>query len=197
MFDGDLETSLNLVLRVQDGSNGAWTKLQALYAPLVSHWCRRAGIRDADAGDIWQEVLLAVSNHVHSFEKKQERGSFRGWLRTITRTKIADHFRRAPLPAVGGSDAQNRLELVADDGSQIESNAELLQEQRIVFQRAIQLIQVDFEERTWKAFWRTVIDDVPTSDVAAELQTTANAVRISKARVLHRLRVEFGRLLDQ
>ena len=53
-----------------------------------------------------------------------------------------------------------------------------------------------FEPRTWTAFWRVAIQRDKTADVAADLEMTAAAVRKAKARVLRRLREEFGELLD-
>ena len=50
------------------------------------------------------------------------------------------------------------------------------------------MIQQDFEERSWKAFWRVVIDGQKPKDVAQELHMSANAVYLAKGRVLARLR---------
>ena len=62
--------------------------------------------------------------------------------------------------------------------------------------QGLELIRAEFEERTWQAFWRTAVDDVPPKDVAAELSMTPGSVRVAKCRVLRRLREEFGELLD-
>jgi RNA polymerase sigma-70 factor (ECF subfamily) len=51
---------------------------------------------------------------------------------------------------------------------------------------------VEFEERTWQAFWRTAVDGRSAADVGAELGMTPGAVRVAKSRVLHRLREELG-----
>ena len=39
----------------------------------------------------------------------------------------------------------------------------------ILYRRALELMAQDFEERTWKAFWRVVIDGERPRDVAREL----------------------------
>ena len=72
----------------------AWDRLSLLYAPLVFHWCRRRGLREADAADIVQDVFQAVATHLQPFRKQEPADTFRGWLRTITENKIHDHFRR-------------------------------------------------------------------------------------------------------
>ena len=54
----------------------------------------------------------------------------------------------------------------------------------------------EFEERTWRAFELTVIEDRDTADVAQELNMTSNNVRQAKSRVLRRLKEEMGELLE-
>src|SRR5262245_63757732 len=101
--DGDdLATSPSLLDRVRAGEAIAWNRFAELYEPLVHHWCRRARLSPESAADVWQEVLLAVSNYIGDFERRGP-GSFRSWLRSIARSKICDEQRRRALPAEGGS----------------------------------------------------------------------------------------------
>ena len=64
--------------------------------------------------------------------------------------------------------------------------------ERGLFNRALELIRAEFEERTWLAFWRTVVEGQAPKDVAADLSMSPGAVRVAKSRVLHRLRAELG-----
>ena len=106
-----LSTSKSLLGRAREGDATAWDRLSLLYAPLVFHWCRHRGLREADAADIVQEVFQAVAAHLGPFRKQEASDTFRGWLRTITENKIRDHFRRMAheTEAIGGTDAQHRL----------------------------------------------------------------------------------------
>jgi RNA polymerase sigma-70 factor (ECF subfamily) len=70
-----------------------------------------------------------------------------------------------------------------------DADAELFGE---VLGRALELIRGEFHERTWQAFWRTVVEGKAANDVAAELDMQPGAVRVSKSRVLCRLRRELG-----
>jgi RNA polymerase sigma-70 factor (ECF subfamily) len=58
------------------------------------------------------------------------------------------------------------------------------------------LIRDEFEEQTWQAFWLTTVEDRSSTDAAVALGMSAGAVRKAKARVLHRLRQEFGDVLS-
>ena len=64
-----------------------------------------------------------------------------------------------------------------------------------VYHRAVRLVRDQFEERTWQAFWRVVIEDHSPTEVAADMGITANAVRQAKSRVLRRLKEEMGELI--
>jgi RNA polymerase sigma-70 factor, ECF subfamily len=191
------EPSSSLLDRVRAQDQAAWGRLVELYGPLVYRWCRRAGLQAADAADVGQEVFQAVARKVGDFHRDPAGGTFRGWLRAITRNKILDSFRRpAPgCPAAGGSDAQRRLQELPtrvweDAGPEAEA-----EDTRLLFRRAVELIRGEFEEGTWRAFWQTAVEERSPADVAADLGVTVNAVYLAKSRVLHRLREEFGDLL--
>jgi len=192
-----LATSPSLLGRVLANEPAAWNQLVALYAPLVWHWCRSCKLQQQDQADIFQEVFQAVASHLDQFHKSVQ-GTFRGWLRTITRNKICDLFRRRQRePAgAGGSDAQRWLNQVADpELFDEDSQAEQAAEQGLIH-RALDLIRPEFTERTWQAFWRTAVDEQPAVEVAQELGMSAGAVRVAKCRVLQRLREALGDPVD-
>ena len=45
----------------------AWERFFALYAPLIYSWGRRAGLQDADAADLVQDVLVALVRALPTF----------------------------------------------------------------------------------------------------------------------------------
>jgi RNA polymerase sigma-70 factor (ECF subfamily) len=181
------------LFRVRAQDQAAWGRLVSLYTPLVYRWCRAAGLKSDDAADVGQEVFRAVARKIGDFRRAGPSGSFCAWLHAITRNKIIDHHRHAVghEAAVGGNEAQTRLYEVADGAASASDEAE---ESHLLYRRAVELIQVEFEESTWRAFWRMVIDGAGAQEVAAELGITANAAYLAKARVLRRLRDEFSEL---
>ena len=77
------------------------------------------------------------------------------------------------------ADAQARS---ASDGSAAENAG--------VVHRAAELVRAEFEDRTWQAFWRIVIDGHSPAHVAEDLGMSLHAVYKAKSRVLVRLRQE-------
>jgi RNA polymerase sigma-70 factor (ECF subfamily) len=191
-------TSLSLIERVKVNDAAAWDQLVNLYGPLVFHWCRSWDLQHQDTADVCQEVFQAVATHIGCFRKEKDGDTFRGWLRTITRNKIHDHFRRLGREpgGIGGTDAQTRFaELPAPAPGEPDSAAGDDAERRLFF-RVLELIHAEFEEKTWQAFWRSAVDGQAPKDVGADLAMSAGAVRVAKYRVLHRLREELGDLPD-
>src|SRR3954451_16054692 len=89
---GSISNSLLEGVKSRDAR--AWQRLVDLYGPLVYHWCCRPGLRREDRADIFQEVFRTLAEKIDIFCRDRPGGTFRGWLRTITRNKIADHFRK-------------------------------------------------------------------------------------------------------
>jgi RNA polymerase sigma-70 factor, ECF subfamily len=191
----DGSTSRSMLAGAQHDDSAAWTRLVTLYSPLVAAWCRRWGVAQADVMDVMQDVFTAVARNLDRFRKEQPNDTFRGWLATISRNKVRDYFRqRIQEPAAaGGTEASIRIAQVCDPLSQLgeddEADAEAFSE---VLRRALDSIRGEFQERTWQAFWGTAVEGKDAADVAAELQMQPGAVRVSKSRVLVRLRRELG-----
>jgi RNA polymerase sigma-70 factor (ECF subfamily) len=189
-------TSLSLLQRARANDGDAWSRVVSLYGPLVRRWCRRAGLAAEDAEDVCNEVFASAAAHLGGFRRDRPGDTFRGWLRVITRNAVLAHRRRngGRPRAEGGSDALGRLQDVADPlaGSPEEEESEAGQ----LYRRAVEQVRGEFEERTWRAFWLTVIEGRSPAALGAELGVSAAAVRQAKARVLRRLRKELGDLLE-
>lgn len=185
-------TSRSLLDRARHDDAQAWDQLVSLYAPLLYYWCRRSNLVSQDIPDVVQDVFHSVARGLQGFRSDRDRGTFRGWLRVITRNKINDRLRRNRYEpaAAGGTEAQQQLLQVAD--CPLDSDADPPTEELALFHRALELIRDDFHANTWQAFWKVVVESKSPADVADELSMTPGAVRVAKSRVLHRLRQRLG-----
>ncbi len=166
-----------------------------LYGPLLYRWGRRAGLQDADAADVGSRVFEVVIRKIGSFDRTQPGATLRGWLRRITMNTISDLIQKAPPggTGVGGYDGDAVLESLQAHETDRSHDAE---DQALLLQRALEIIRGDYEEKTWQAFLRQVMDERPAAEVAAELQISRNAAYLAVARIKRRLRHEFEGLLD-
>jgi len=191
-------TPRSLLARLEAKDEAAWDRLVGLYAPLVVHWCRKYHLSEQDSADVVQNVFQAIATHISTFRKEKPGDTFRGWMRRITQNKVHDHYRRLGREpgGVGGTEAQIWFSQLpesdeSEGGEPVQDEGELS-----LFARGLELIRTEFEERTWKAFWRTAIESQTTKDTASELGMTVGAVRVAKSRVLRRLREELGDLIE-
>ena len=187
-------TSTSWLSRVRHRDPQAWRRLTELYGPLVYHWGRRHGLSAEDASDLTQEVFSAVAGAIERFLHSPEHGTFRGWLWTIARNKLRDHFRRDANreEAAGGTEACLRLASIPEVWSDESHGATDPGELQRLFRRALDRVRCEFEDRTWQAFWLSTIEQQDTDDIAHQLGLSANSVRQAKSRVLRRLRHELG-----
>ena len=192
------ETSLSLLHRLRQSSDSeTWNRLVRLYSPLLKSWLRKYEVQSADAEDLIQEVLLAVSKDVTTFDHNGRPGAFRTWLRSILVNRLRNFWRaRGRRPqARGDSDMERRLAQLEDPASEM-SQLWNRQHDRHVVRQLLTLWEPQFEPQTWRAFCRVAIDGERPDVVAGELGISLNAVFIAKSRVLSKLRQEAEGLVE-
>jgi len=196
--DGNAEPSSissTLLQQLRARRPEAWRRLVELYGPVVYRWCRQLGVSQGDTADVVQDVFAAVTADVDRFRRDRPGDSFGAWLRTLTRHRVCDHFRRrqGQPTADGGTGAYERLVNVAQA---VEESASALSVERegSFTRRVLDLIRVEFENRTWEVFWQIVVDGRSPADVSAAMGLSLPAVYKAKSRVLRRLREELGGL---
>lgn len=193
---GSSSTSVSLLDRARRQEQLAWGRLIELYSPLVYRWCRQWGLTPSDAADAGQDVFQSVWLALPTFVHSGRTGAFRGWLKTVARNKAYDHWRRqSSEPSARAAQLSEEMAARAPI-AMIEDEAADDSERTWLYRRAVELLQTDFSESTWRAFWLVVVDGRPAQDVAAELGLSLNAVYIAKSRVLSRLRTEFSELVE-
>lgn len=183
-----LATSRTLVNQARGGDAVAWWRLVARYSSIIFAWARHAGLPDADAAEVLQEVLVAVHRGLRNFQHPLRAKAFRNWLWAITRRKIIDAYRRR-------SDASNlpaaALEGVRDQPVFVRSELGAGRQRQMEFLGVLHdldKIRRRVQPHVWEAFWRTTIDEQRASVVGAELGMTPAAVRLAKHRVLASIR---------
>ena len=193
-------TRVSLLNRLKNGGdNQAWTAFVRLYGPVIYGFARKRGLQDADAADLMQEVMRSVARNVEKLDYDPNRGTFRGWLYTVTRNKIYNFLsaQKNRARAVGDSANHERLEALPDRVD-TEADADWDREyQRRMSARAMERVKDEFQSNTWQAFWGTAVEGRPAAEVGAELEMTPGAVYVAKSRVLARLRTEVQRLQSE
>jgi RNA polymerase sigma-70 factor (ECF subfamily) len=129
--------------------------------------------------------------HLPDFRRDRPEDSFGGWLATITRNKIREHYRRqqGKAEARGGSTAQRQMADIPQPQEPSEEGVQAdAQTAACLSRRVLEMIQAEFETRTWEAFWRVSVGGQSPSDVASDLGMSVAAIYKAKSRVLGRFR---------
>ncbi len=108
-------THASLLARVaEDVDPHAWIEFHDRYAQLLRGFARRRGLQGADCDDVAQDVLLALTKSMKSFEYQPERGRFRAYLKTIASRIIFRRLsQRRGVATLGSMDGEAQRPAIA------------------------------------------------------------------------------------
>jgi RNA polymerase sigma factor (sigma-70 family) len=197
-------TRYSLLSRLQDwNDDDSWREFFETYWRLIYATAVKAGLTESEAQDVVQETIISVAKDLHKFERVRERGSFKGWLRNITRWRIADQFRKRirhePLPN-GQPETSFQPVNVADipDPSGSAAEADWDEEMRVsLLEAALKNIRPQVREEYFQMFDFYVIKHWPAGRVARALGVSIGQVYLAKHRVARLLKKEIRRLEEK
>jgi len=215
--DGFLSTRRSLLGRLANwGDQESWQEFFSTYWRLIYSVAIKAGLSDAEAQDVVQETVLTVARKISDFKSHPDLGSFKGWLLTITRRRIADQLEKrakfatsahSPAAAVaqplkggidpGDSTRTSTIEGVADPASVgIDAYWEE-QWQLHVVNAALERVKNQVSPKHFQMFELYVLREWPVSKVAKTLGVSTGQVYLAKHRISSLLKKERARLESQ
>jgi RNA polymerase sigma-70 factor (ECF subfamily) len=191
-------TRASLLLQIRDGSNhSAWREFMKLYGPIVYGFARKRGLQDADAADLMQDVMRSVASAIGQLDYDRARGSFAGWLFTITRNKVFNFLSsRRTRPQASGDTATNQILSSHPDAGDASDEWETEYQRRLA-SMAMEKIRTEFQESTWRAFMLTAVEGVAAAEAGRQVGLSSGAVYVAKSRVLARLKDEVDSMRRQ
>jgi RNA polymerase sigma-70 factor (ECF subfamily) len=184
-------TRPSLLLRIRDRADAdAWETFDAIYRPMLYRLARARGVSDADAEDVTQHCMGAVSDHIHEFSYDPTKGRFKGWLRTLVNNRVRDLLRKR-------REASGKTQLFGNlpetDPSPADAFDEIWIEEHLG--HCLRLLREESEEKTYLAFQHYVIEERPIEQVCAELGLEPNNVHTIKWRMTQRIAARMKELL--
>jgi len=200
-----IPTRQTLLSRLKDWQDQAsWREFFDTYWRLLYGVALKAGLTEAEAQDVVQETMLAAARKMPGFTYDPAKDSFKGWLLTVTRWKIADQFRkRQKLPGRYGSDrGQPRasdeartatIERIPDPAG---LDLSLLWErewQENLLRVALQKVKQQVNPAHYEMYHLHVIKQQPVRQVAKALRVNPARIYLAKYRISKLLRQEIAR----
>ena len=183
------ETRPSLLVRLKDRADQeAWHEFAEIYQPVIYRLARRKGLQDADAEDLTQLVLMAVSKAVERWEHDPRRARFRTWLHRVAQNAILNALTRGKPDRGSGDSAL--LALLNNQPGKEGPNSDLLrlEYRREVFRWAARQIRDEFQPATWDAFWLSAIEGRRVEEVAKQLSKTPGSIYAARSRVIRRMK---------
>jgi RNA polymerase sigma-70 factor (ECF subfamily) len=188
-------TGTTLQVLLHDPTNpAAWKGFVERYVPKIYSWCRKWRLQEADAENVTQEVLTRLAQKLHHFPYDSGKGTFRGWLKTLTHHAWHD-YREHQQRAGAGSGDTGVLQWLQT----VEARDDLVKELKEAYERELweaaqARVQLEVSRRDWQIFTDLVKDGRKGTVVAAEHRLTVAAVYMVRSRVQQKLKAAVQQL---
>jgi RNA polymerase sigma-70 factor (ECF subfamily) len=186
-----------LLSRIQDSQDTfAWHEFVKVYAPLVYGFGRRSGLGDSQAADLARETLRAVARSVERSECDLTRTGFRDWLFGIAKSQYEkiSHQRQFEL---GTADPQVETVFAQAIGAGASQSLWDEEYESCMADWAAQQVRPKLQENTWRAFWKTLVEQNEPVVVAHELGIQPGEVFLAACRGLAAFRLRLEQLGDR
>lgn len=195
-FDVRTRKSLLEKLRVFEDRR-AWSDFMDLYRPMIETWGRRFGLTHADVDDLTGRLLAKLVEALPRFHYDPKKGSFRGWLKTVTQHELTNFARerRRRLPgdeATGRSAVYDLLLEHADAAEGIVAGVHSQAEGMLCsLQDALKEVQEACEgeeQKSWQLFERIFLEGQAIEPAAAEVGLSYHAAAMRVQRIKKKVR---------
>jgi RNA polymerase sigma factor (sigma-70 family) len=201
--DSLLPTKQSLLSRLRDWQDQAgWQQFFESYWRVIYNVARNAGLSDVEAQDVVQNTFVYLARRMPNFKYNRQRGSFKSWLRVVTRSRIHVYVRtekigekdiREPLPDETADDFKT-------DQALIDTAADALDEvwqrewEENLFNTALRHLRSRVSSQQLLMFRMATLNQLPLTQVAKKLRVSLPQVYLARHRVGKLFKAEVLRL---
>ena len=199
--DSLMPTRQSLLSRLRDCEDQeGWREFFDTYWRLIYRVARQAGLDDPSAQDVVQTTFIYLSRRMGKFRYDAARGSFKSWLRRVTRSRISVFRRRAeakepPLPEVALEDGENSVwDTIPDPAADVLDEVWQREWEENLVQAALRRIRPKVSGQQLMIFEMAALAAVPLKQVARKLDVSLMQVYLARHRVGKLFKAEVERL---
>jgi len=198
-----IPTRYSLLSRLQNRDDqDSWKDFFETYWRLIYSIALKSGLTEAEAQDAVQETVICVAKDIEKFKHDRSLGSFKGWLRNLTRWRIADQLRkREPVAAAENALSAENVDMsgLTEISDPANDTLEKIWEEEWrsnLMSAAAERVKHRVREEHYQMFDLNVMRQWPASKVAEALGVNIAQVYLAKHRMLALIRKEV-RLLEK
>ena len=170
------DTGTSLLMRIRNNDPDAWRQFVNWIGPFILRWCKLAQLQPADVEAVSQQILQEIWTNLASLRKNQPGLSFRGWVYSLTRSRIVDfQIKSMSQPLTPG---ELPIALGPADANGLLKRAQSLAVQDLLARHK--------NDPGFNAFYRTAVDGLSATATAAEFSMHAWNVRQHRSRWIKR-----------
>lgn len=188
--DSFAHTRSSLFLRLADWNDRrAWMRFHDTYWPVIYAYAKHSGLSHEEALDVVQETIFTVARQMTEGQFDRRRGTFKSWLRNLTRWKIQDQFRcrdRRLEDEVHGAGDSSRLTATFDRFPAQAADPEAAWDnewRQAILAEAMTKVKEQISPRQYQIFECHVLKGWDTAKVCRELGVTRIQVYLAKNRI--------------
>lgn len=196
-----LTTRYSLLSRLQNWDDQeSWRDFFDTYWHLIYSFARKAGLSEAEAQEVVQETIISVAKNIQKFRRDRSLGTFKGWLKNLTRWRIADQLRKRTQLSPEDEDKRYRLPETMEIPAATDPGLESVWEQEWesnLLEAALRRVKHRVKEEHYQIFDLYVLKQWPVRKVARTLDVSVGQVYLAKHRVSLLIRREIRALERQ
>jgi len=199
LTEDPIPTRYSLLSRLRDWDDKeSWQDFFETYWRLIYAVARRAGLTDTESQEVVQETIICVAKSIQKFKRDRKRGSFKGWLRNLTRWRISDQLRKRTVVLHGDMEhVSQTLPSVGDVPELPDEAADCEWEtewQNNLLKAALDRVRRRVREEQYQVFDLYVIREWPVERITQTLGVSATQVYLAKLRITRLIQKEVRRL---
>ena len=201
--DSLLPTRQSLLTRLRDWQDqDGWREFFDCYWRLIYNVARKSGLTDAEAQDVVQTTFMYLARRMPSFHYDRARGSFKSWLRVVTRSRISvyrrrekadEKFNREPLPSDEGEDLAT-MDQVPDPAADALDEVWQREWEENLLKAAFRRVRSKVSSQQLLIFRTASMGELSAGQVAKKLGVSLAQVYLARHRVGRLLKAEVQRL---
>jgi RNA polymerase sigma-70 factor (ECF subfamily) len=201
LAEDSISTRYSLLSRMQDRDDqDSWKDFFDTYWRLIYSFAIKSGLTDAEAQDVVQETVISVARDIQKFKRDRTLGSFKGWLRNLTRWRIADQLRKRTRSVPAGNNISTPSPNPDEIAGPVSAELEAIWEkdwQANLLEAAMERVKPRVKEEHYQMFDLNVVRQWPAGKVAQTLGVNIGRVYLAKYRVMALIKKEIRALEKQ